>query len=76
MHLIGSIIFGLVIGPLWISIDAEHYILENTERAKVDWKHADRGTIDSEDHKYDLEGAVSEGNTGRKKWKNQLENNT
>lgn len=76
LSLLGSIIFGIVIGPTWISIDAEHYILENTERAKVGWKHADRDTIDSEDHKYDLEGAISEGNTGRKKWKNQLENPT
>lgn len=58
LHLIESILFGLVIGPIWISIDAEHYILENTERAKVDWKHADRGTIDLEDHIIWPQGAL------------------
>ncbi|QZA58218.1 hypothetical protein [Candidatus Rhabdochlamydia porcellionis] len=72
--MIGSIIFGTVTAPAWIAIDANFYILFFTEQAKADWIHAKAGTIDTQEHIYDLnEGAISKAKHGHEKWKNQVE---
>lgn len=74
LNVIGSIIFGTVIAPIWIAIDSNFYILLFTEQAKVDWTHADRDTIGTQEHTYDLEeGAMSKAKHGQKNWKNQVE---
>jgi hypothetical protein len=74
LGLVAGILFGVVIGPLWIAIDSKFYILLFTEQAKVNWLHAKAGTIDTEEHKWDLEGAMSKAKHGQKDWKNQVEN--
>ncbi|VHO03602.1 hypothetical protein [Candidatus Rhabdochlamydia sp. T3358] len=76
LDLIGDILFGIVIGPIWISIDSKFYILLFAERAKVDWIHAEAGTIDTKAHDQALEATFSEAKHGQEKWKNQPANNT
>ncbi|MGB7127713.1 MAG: hypothetical protein WBD50_01305 [Candidatus Rhabdochlamydia sp.] len=74
--MIGGIALGIIISPIWISIDTEFYILLFTEQTKVNWIHAEAGTIDTEAHEKASEDTFSEAKHGREKWKNQIENRT
>ena len=73
LQLIGGIALGLIISPIWISIDANFYILLFTEQTKINWIHAEAGTIDTEIYKQDLEDTFSSAKRGHKNWKNQID---
>lgn len=74
--LIGASLSMLIINSIRVTFDTEYYILSRAEHSKVDWDHAEKGTIGSEDYRYDSDDATGRAKTGREKWKNQLENNT
>ncbi len=74
--LIGGILFGIVIGPIWIAIDPAFYILKTTAQTEVNQTYAELDKIGSEVHEKASEDTFSKAKHGQEKWKNQLENNT
>ncbi|VHN99708.1 hypothetical protein [Candidatus Rhabdochlamydia sp. T3358] len=69
-NLIGVSLITFMISTFLISFDPEFYILVSTEEAKINWIHAEKGTLNIEEHDYDFRNVTSEGKTGREKWKN------
>lgn len=57
LRLIGGILLGIVVCPIWISIDPKNFIQEITRQTEVDFNHAEAGTIDTEAHEHNLENA-------------------
>lgn len=54
LNLIGGLVIGIIVGPIWISINPESYILLFKRQARVDFIHSEAGTIDTETYQDDL----------------------
>ena len=76
LDLIGSILVGVVISPIWIAIDPAFYILKTKAQTEVNQTYAKLDKIGSEAHEQASQDSFSEAKHGHEKWKNQLENNT
>lgn len=67
-------VFNLIAGFLMLSLDAnpKFYTLWGVESAKVDLDHAKKGTIDSEDHRLDLQLALGRAKIRIRKWNGEI----
>ncbi len=67
-------VLNLILGPFgMILAGPKFYILWGVESAKVNLEHAARGTIDSEEHKYDLQLAFGRATIKINEWRNPAE---
>ena len=60
----------IIKGPFDLFVHPKFCILWGVETTKVDLEHAERGTIDSEDHQYDLQLAFGRATIRINEWRN------
>ena len=68
--LIGASLAMLIINSVRVAFDTKYYILSCAEHSKVDWIHAEAGTMDSQTYERESNCATGRAKTGREKWKN------